>query len=145
MRSPADPSSGVPAPDAGPRRAYLAVAALLVPIGFALKALPGWGADHGAGALYVAFWVFAALSLRPSWRPAPVAALVLALTCVLELAQTLHPPWLEAFRATRLGSALVGSTFDPRDLPPYGLGALGAFLGARALRARRAAHAARHA
>ena len=120
------------------RRGYLVLAVLLVPLGLGTKACSGpasaWARDHGAGMLYVAFWVFAALALRPRWSPGRVALVVLALTCALELLQTVRHSGLARVRATWLGDALLGTTFDPRDLPYYGAGALLAWGAASALR-----------
>ncbi len=120
------------------RQRLLTAASLLlvVPAGFAAKYAtgPGWIADHGAGALYVVFWILAACLVWPS-RRARIVAIVLGATCGLEFLQLWHPAPLEAVRATFIGRALIGTTFDWGDFPPYFLGAAAGWLWSRALEA----------
>ena len=121
------------------RLRFLAAAAVLVPLGLASKrSASAWLADELSGALYVVFWIFAALALRPRWPRARVAAGVLIATIALEFAQLWHPPWLERIRATFLGHALLGSLFVWEDIPYYALGALAGYVAARAIGGRAA-------
>ena len=117
--------------DAGAARGrgrFLAVLAVITPLGFLTKFYSGpgakWVADNGGGFLYVVFWIAVVLALLPQLSGAAVAAGVLAATCALEFAQLWHPPFLEAIRATFLGHALLGSTFAASDFPYYFAGAL---------------------
>lgn len=83
------------------------------------------------GVLYVVFWTFTVLFARPRWRPTRVALGVLLATSAIEVFQLCA--WPAGFRATFVGGALLGSTFDPLDFPCYAVGAATAIAGARAL------------
>lgn len=112
-----------------PTRPRLAAALACVTLaGLASKLYPGppggWLRDYGAGVAYVVFWILAVLLLRPSLGAVRVAALVLLVTCTLEVLQLWHPPALEALRGSFLGHALIGSSFSAWDFPHYALGAL---------------------
>lgn len=122
------------------RPAHLAVLLGLVATGFTLKyGIPGgvgsWGRHHGAGLVYVVFWVVFAGFCWPSARPAVVAGVVLGATILLEFLQRCQTPWLLSIRATWFGSVLVGTAFDPLDIPYYMAGGvLGGLLLARLAR-----------
>ena len=109
------------------RARFLAVLAVITPLGFLTKFYSGPGADwvahHAGGFLYVVFWIALVLALWPRSSGAMVAASVLAVTCALEFAQLWHPPFLEPVRSTFLGHALLGSTFTGSDFIWYFLGA----------------------
>jgi hypothetical protein len=101
--------------------------ALVVPAGFLARApespLAAPLRNAAGGILYEVFWCLAFFLIRPRRRGAwTVAAVVLALTCALELLQMWHPPLLERVRATSLGQLLIGSSFDWRDFPSYAAG-----------------------
>lgn len=120
------------------RLAYLGVVAVVTPLGFATKLYAGpgaaWVGGYLGGFFYVLFFSFVILSLAPEVSPARAAAVVLAITCVLEFLQLWHPPLLERIRASFLGRALIGSTFSWGDFVYYGLGALAAPVLARCAR-----------
>jgi hypothetical protein len=122
------------------RLAYLAMLAVITPLGFATKFYHGpghaWVADHAGGLLYVTFWILLAMLLAPQLPVRRVAAGVLLVTCILEFLQLWHPPLLERVRATFLGRALIGSDFDWGDFPYYFLGALAGYGLARRAQAR---------
>ena len=119
-------------------RARLTIAlALLIPFGLAVKyLLPcAWCRAHGGALLYNVFWVLLAGWWLPRARPAALGSAVLAATVLLEVSQLWQPRGLQVLRATGLGAALLGTTFDPADFPYY---LAGSALGALALhRARR--------
>ena len=110
------------------------VLVLLVPAGFLVKfAVPGafgwWCRLYGAAVLYEVFWVVFLRLVFPQLAPVWCAAIVLVFTCILEVLQLWHPVWLEAIRATFLGAAVLGTSFDKWDFPHYAMGsALGGFL-----------------
>ena len=112
------------------RLRLLLALALLVPLGLLTKAsdLP-LVRGHLGGVVYVVFWTYLALLVRPRWPPARVALCVFAATCAIEAFQLCR--WPEGFRATFLGGALLGSEFDPKDLAAYAVGAAIAVLGSR--------------
>ncbi len=82
----------------------------------------GWLVSHAGGVLYEAFWIVAVLAVWPRLAPVRVAAGVLLVTCALEALQLWQPEPLMRARATFVGRALLGSTFDPWDFPHYALG-----------------------
>lgn len=96
--------------------------------GLGLKAYGGpghaWIADRLAGAAYVVGWCLAARVIFSRTAPGRIAAVVCAATVGLEFLQLWHPVWLEMLRRPRVGQVLLGTTFDPFDLPFYPLGAL---------------------
>ena len=105
----------------------LALSILLVTVaGFASKFYPGPGAwwfnDHLGGLFYVAFWCLVGVLVFPQASPGRIAFWVFAITCVLELLQLWHPPWLQQIRGTFLGRSLLGTTFQASDFLYYLLG-----------------------
>jgi hypothetical protein len=84
----------------------------------------GWGADwvryYVSGSVYVIIWSLLLFSVWPS-RPNTIRipAYVLAATCVLEFLQLWQPPFLQAFRATLPGAALIGTSFVWLQFPFY--------------------------
>lgn len=64
---------------------------------------------------------FCAVYPRPRNLMTISIAVTLA-TCGLEFLQLWQPHWLTQFRSTRLGAALLGTTFTWMDLPPYFIG-----------------------
>jgi hypothetical protein len=111
------------------RRRLAVLILLIVALGVTVKwACPSpwteWGYRHGAGALYVVFWVLAIGWLRPGWPAWRAAALAGAATALLEWTQQGQVRWLDALRANRAGAALLGVTYDPADFAYYAAGAL---------------------
>nr|WP_242477308.1 DUF2809 domain-containing protein [Halochromatium glycolicum] len=106
----------------------LALSGALVPLGLWTKVYVGpasaWVAGSLGGVLYVAFWIVLAMAFAPGRWLLRVSLTVLSLTCLLELLQLWHAPWLESVRGSVLGRALLGSTFAWLDFPHYALGAL---------------------
>ncbi|HVW09468.1 MAG TPA: DUF2809 domain-containing protein [Bryobacteraceae bacterium] len=96
---------------------------ILTPLGFYTKFYRGpaafWVNTSLGGLLYEIFWCLLAALVLPSVRSRTIALWVLAITCMLEFLQLWHPPPLEAVRATFLGRAVLGTTFDWSDFPYY--------------------------
>ncbi|HEY3840685.1 MAG TPA: DUF2809 domain-containing protein [Bryobacteraceae bacterium] len=112
-------------------------AAALIPIGLWLRfaaPVPEWLRDGSGGALYVVFWIFAILVLKPETPALPLTVSVLLATCAIEFSQQWHPAWLERLRATLPGRLVLGTTFDWGDFPPYFVGAMIGWLAVRSLR-----------
>jgi len=51
-----------------------------------------------------------------------LALAALAFAWAIEFSQLYHAPWIDAIRATRPGALVLGSVFNPPDLPAYALG-----------------------
>jgi hypothetical protein len=110
-------------------RIRLFIALLLVtPLGFATKFYSGplhaWVHDSMGGVLYEVFWCLAAAVFFPRVNIKKTAALIFTATCVLEILQLWHPPFLEAVRMTFIGRTLIGTSFSWLDFPHYLLGCL---------------------
>jgi len=102
-------------------------AAVVVPLGFALKLYSGpahgWVNHSLAGVTYEIFWCLAVFAVWPRRAAITrIVACVFAVTCALEAMQLWHPPWLEAIRSTWAGRALVGTTFVWSDFSYYVIG-----------------------
>lgn len=110
------------------QRRLALLAALLIPIGIATKLYTGpgstWVVGNLGGAVYVAFWCLAVLTVWPRLSATRVAVVVLCCTASLEFLQLWHPAPLEAARSTLVGQALLGSYFSWTDFPYYVAGAL---------------------
>ena len=115
----------------------LAVLAIVTPLGFLTQFYSGrgstWAVTHAGGFFYVVFWIFVVLALFPRLSRERVAVGVAIATGALECAQLWHPDFLERMRASFLGRAVLGTTFDWSDFPYYAAGALAAYGVARAI------------
>ena len=109
----------------------------MTPLGLLTKWYSGpgavWVATQAGGLLYVVFWVFAVLAVAPRLPPLRVSVWVLGVTSTLECLQLWQPEFLQGPRATFLGHALIGSTFEWSDFPYYVAGAALAWAGATIL------------
>jgi hypothetical protein len=99
--------------------------AVIIPLGVYTKFYRGPGAawinDPLGSILYEVAWcLFAALLLRA--RPMPIAVSVFAATCILEILQLWHPPFLEWLRSFFLGRLVLGTTFVWSDFAWYAVG-----------------------
>lgn len=107
-------------------KALLLSLAILTPLGFYTKFYRGpaafWVNTAFDSVFYEIFWCLLAALVLPSVRSRTIAVWVLAITCALEFLQLWHPPALEAVRATFLGAAILGTTFDWSDFPYYFVG-----------------------
>jgi hypothetical protein len=89
----------------------------------------GWGRywvkDYISGVVYVmilSVGMFTILPSRKNVMRMPLIAFVL--TGILEFLQLYKPPILQAFRATLIGQALIGTTFVWLQFPFYTAGAI---------------------
>lgn len=112
----------------GRNRWRLISLAIIIPLGFCTKIYSGpasdWVQNSLGGVLYVIFWslLFSIpFSGSASWK---IALAVLLATCILEVMQLWHPPFLEAIRSTFLGRTLLGNSFSWLDLIHYVIGFL---------------------
>ena len=114
-----------------PRAKALALLLILIPLGFGTKYYQGPGQElfnnSVAGALYVVFWCLALFWAFPKLAPWKNAAVICAVTSILEALQLWHPDFLEIARKTFLGGAILGTTFAPMDFLFYVIGAVAAW------------------
>ena len=93
-----------------------------------------WWEANGGGIPYVMFWIFLWYSIQPV--PALINRICLSvvlLTCLVEIAQLWNPQPLATIRSTKLGAALLGSSFGWDDFPPYFIGGLSGWFVLRTL------------
>ncbi len=86
--------------------------------------VPEWLRDGAGGALYVVFWMFAVLVVKPETPALPLAVGVFLATCVVEFSQAWHTEWLDRIRSTLPGRLVLGTTFDWSDFSSYAIGAV---------------------
>jgi hypothetical protein len=108
----------------------LAAAGITVALGLASRrpGLSPFVHAYVGDALYA---VMVTLLLRAAFPRRPVAFPALALCFAIEASQAVHPPWLDALRATRLGALVLGRGFLWSDLVCYTVG-VGAVAGVEA-------------
>lgn len=105
--------------------------AVILPLGVYTKFYRGPGAswinDPLGSILYEIAWCLViALAVR-RWRPRPIAFAVFAATCILEVLQLWHPPFLEWLRSFFLGRLVLGTTFVWSDFAWYAVGSVTAY------------------
>jgi hypothetical protein len=109
------------------RLGYLVAIALTIPAGLASRAYAGPGAvwvhAYFGDVLYATMYYFAVRMLFPQRRRRFAAAAALAICYAIEALQLYHAPWIQAWRATRLGGLILGYGFLWSDLICYALGA----------------------
>ena len=68
-------------------------------------------------------WCFSGLDLYSTGGSIlRVGLLAFCFSCVVELTQLYHAPWIESVRGTRVGILVLGATFNWPDLSAYGIG-----------------------
>jgi hypothetical protein len=99
---------------------------IIVPTGFYGKFYSGpaaaWVNDSLGGTFYEIFWcllIFLFFVHAAPWR---IAVSVLTVTCLLEVLQLWHPPFLEVIRSHFIGRTILGTFFVWSDFPYYFLG-----------------------
>jgi uncharacterized BrkB/YihY/UPF0761 family membrane protein len=101
--------------------------AIITPLGFYSKFYEGpaseWVNNSLGGVLYVIFWCLLFSIPCSRVRPWKIALWVLLATCLLEVLQLWHPPFLETIRSTFIGGTLLGNSFTWLDFPHYLTGA----------------------
>lgn len=105
---------------------------IIVPLGFSTKfysgPAAGWVNDSLGGLLYIVFWCLLVFLFFPSFLPRNISVGVLLSTCLLEILQLWHPPFLELIRSNFIGRTVLGTTFVWSDFFYYVLGAAFSFL-----------------
>ena len=129
-----------PAPHVAARTRHLVAALVTIALGLLVHrrgTMLGPAVRDVAGdALWAAMIVWWVSALAPATRRRWRGAAAYAVCAVVEAAQLLHTPRLDAVRATTLGHLVLGSAFDVRDLFAYAAGVAAALLLDRAFVAR---------
>ncbi|MCK4652821.1 MAG: DUF2809 domain-containing protein [Candidatus Cloacimonetes bacterium] len=98
----------------------------ITPLGFLCKFYSGVGAkwlnDSFGGLLYEIFWCLVVFLILPKFKPINIAIGVFIVTCVLEIMQLWHPPFLELTRSNFIGRTVIGTSFVWSDFIYYVLG-----------------------
>lgn len=106
---------------------------ILSAVGFWMwRCYRGWGQywvkDYVSGIVYVMVLSVAMFTVLPSRKnTVRIPLIVFMLTCILEFLQLYKPPILQAFRATLIGQALIGTTFVWLQFPFYIAGAISSY------------------
>lgn len=114
------------------RGVYAGLALFTIGIGLATHYHAGWMhpvvRDMLGDALWamMMFWLVSVVA--PRALPLARGAVALGICWLVEFAQLVHLPALDAFRATSVGHLTLGSGFDARDLLSYALGVVAAVL-----------------
>jgi hypothetical protein len=108
------------------RVAYAIALGLIVAAGLASRrfgdALPAFIATYAGDTLWASM-VFVGLGfLFTRWSTGRVAAAALAFSCLDEISQLYHAPWIDAIRATTPGALVLGYGFLWSDLACYTVG-----------------------
>jgi hypothetical protein len=61
---------------------------------------------------------------RPAWPALRLAAAAFAVSCLVEISQLYHAPWIDGVRATALGGLVLGFGFLWSDIACYAVGVL---------------------
>lgn len=83
--------------------------------------------DAAGGAAYVIAVGLVLVMIWPCSSLLAVTMAAFAVTCGVEVSQSISHPWLDDMRATRLGRLALGTTFSWGDFVAYVAGALIAF------------------
>ncbi len=108
------------------RIALLISLAIIVPFGLLTKFYRGpgqaWLNDSFGSIPYEIFWILLVVFIWPQITKGSAAIAVLITTCILEVLQLWHPPFLQAIRATLPGKLVLGTTFVSWDFFYYFIG-----------------------
>jgi hypothetical protein len=106
--------------------------AIIVPIGFYSKFYKGpfgiWVNNSLGGVFYVIFWCLLIYLIFTKLKPKNIALGVFTVTCILEILQLWHPPFLEILRSSFVGRTILGNTFTFKDFPYYFIGSVIGYL-----------------
>jgi len=103
---------------------------IVIPLGFWMwRHYNGWGENwvryYVSGAIYEIIWCLAFFFFLPSKANiVKIPVVVFIATCILEFLQLWKAEFLEEFRRTMLGAALIGTDFVWLQFPFYFLGSV---------------------
>ncbi len=99
---------------------------IITPLGFLSKFYSGigskWFNDSLGGLLYEIFWCLVIFLILPKFKSINIAVGVFIVTCILEILQLWHPPFLELIRSNFIGRTVIGTSFVWSDFIYYLLG-----------------------
>jgi len=104
--------------------------AVITPMGFLMwrcyrGPADNWVRFYVPDVLYVIFWSLVFFFFRPKKaNVVRIPVIVFIATCILEFLQLWQPEFLQRFRATIIGAALIGTDFVWLQFPYYVLGAV---------------------
>lgn len=119
------------------RIAVLISLIIILPLGYMIRfhgTAPEWLNDSFGSIAYQIFWILLIALFFPSASPVWTAVGVCLASCLIELLQLWHPPFLEAIRKTFLGRLILGNTFTWSDFPSYFIGSCVGWVWMQALR-----------
>lgn len=79
---------------------------------------------YGGDALWASLVFVLIRFCRPRMSIVSSAVIAFTIAVTVELSQLCHAPWIETIRGFRLGSLILGSTFNWPDIPAYAIGIL---------------------
>ena len=101
---------------------------IVVPVGFLCKLYSGpvssWVNDSLGGVFYEIFWCLLIFLFFRKMKPVYIAIIVFVITCILEIIQLWHPPFLQFLRSFFLGKTVLGTSFTWTDFPYYFIGCI---------------------
>ena len=113
---------------------------MIIPLGLGTKWYGGPGAvwvnDYAGGLLYEIFWCLFVAFIWPRLFPLLISLSVFLITCMLEVLQLWHPPFMEFIRSYWIGRTLIGTSFSWLDFPHYMAGSVLGWLIIRFIRNR---------
>lgn len=126
-----------PAPVTRQRLDFAAALAVTIPLGLASRrfaaSLPPFVAEYAGDTLWALAMYLAVSIAAPRLGIRARAVIALATSCLVELSQLYHAPWIDDTRATTLGALLLGAGFLWSDLVCYAVGVAIGVVGERCL------------
>lgn len=105
---------------------YLIIMVLLVALGLPSRtmrnSLPPWYVQYFGDYLWAMLIFFGLALIRPRWGTLKVLTAAILFTCVIEVTQLFHPPWLQYLRSIKICALVLGHGFLWSDLVAYTLG-----------------------
>jgi hypothetical protein len=84
---------------------------------------------YGGDALWALLVFFLVRFIQPRTSVVLSALVAFGFSVCIEASQLYHAPWIDLIRGTRLGSLILGNTFNWPDIPAYAVGiVLGALI-----------------
>jgi hypothetical protein len=122
------------------RKVYALLIIIVIILGLASRKfsyfLPSWLANYSGDTLWALMVFFIIGFIFAKRATLWVGATALVFSFMIELSQLYHKPWIDTFRATRLGALVLGFGFLWGDLICYSVGIMIGILLERAIKKR---------